>query len=386
MADRNIPYITLDIWLIIIKYLQPQDVLNSASTCRNWYKSLTNQTVWREVYNTILPEYASDHFCVPYLVENAKRLDINHMNGSEPTYLDYWPQSFKQRTVYLQHVMHVQSKAVKALRENTSSFEEDSKDPIFDMARIKEMEDIMKSAMPIDLVVYMYHFAHHLPVIQFGNEKAEDVLPIASGEAFESTDEWRYLYDKFDIRQYMRHRPRTPQFRLQEVSKTTMKYMLQFKFAPFAQLDDYECDDLKSGLTVMLSKNNSPPADLPAFVATDGYEINLERTVNSIGKAFIMHSQDGGYVLQYIGESFTDYFVQYTGVALNYGKVPLWLGEGIGDLTVDLPRDNSPRISVLLPQPIDCWDINSYFPTYFTHEKDIINDFSWKDKHLKNVK
>ena len=282
--------------------------------------------------------------------------------------------------------MHVQSKAVKALRENTPSFEENSKAPILDMARIKEMEDIMQSAMPIDLVVYMYHFAHHLPVIQLGIHKEEDALPIASGEAFESTDEWQKLYDKFDIRHYMRYRPRTPQFRLQKVSRTTMNYMLQFKFAPFAQLDDYECDDLKSGLTVMLSKNDSPPADLPPFVATDGYEINLESTINSIGKAFIMHSQDGGYVLQYVGESFTDYFVQYTGVALNYGKVPLWQEEGIGDLTVDLPRDHSPRISVLLPQPIDCWDINSYFPTYFTHEKDLICDFSWKEKHLKNFK
>ncbi|CAO3694007.1 unnamed protein product [Umbelopsis ramanniana] len=378
MADHNTPYIPLDIWLTVFKYLQPQDLLNSASTCRTWYKSLTNQTVWREAYNAILPEYASDHFCIPYLVGNAKRLDINHMNGSEPTYLDYWPQSFKQRTVYLQHVMHVQSKALKALRENTSSFEENSTAPIFDMARIKEMEDIMQSAIPIDLVVYMYHFTHHLPVIQIQDESEEDVPPIASGVAFESTDQWQKLYEHFDIREYMRYRPRTPRFRLQEVSRTTMKYMLNS--------NDYECDGLKSGLTVMLSKNDSPPADLPPFVATDGYEINLESTINSIGKAFIMHSQTGGYVLQYVGESFTDYFLQYTGVALTYGKVPLCSGEGKGDLTVDLPRDHSPRISVLLPQPIDCWDINSYFPTFFTHEKDFICDFNWKEKYLKNVK
>lgn len=386
MADCSTPYIPLDIWLILIEYIQPQDVLNSASTCRNWYQTLTNQTLWQEVYCNILPGYASDHFCIPYLVENAKRLDINHMIGSEPTHLDYWPQSFKQRTVYLQHVMHVQSQAVKVLRESTSSFEETSKAPIFDMARIRGMEDIMESAMPIDLVVYMYHFAHHLPVIQPEISKAEDALPIASGEAFESTEEWQKLYDKFDFRHYMRHRPRRPQIRLQKVSRTTMDYMLRFRFAPFAQLDDYGCFDLKSGLAVMLSKNNSPPADLPAFVTIDDYEIDLESTINSIGKAFMVQSQEGEYGLRCVGESFTDYFVQYAGVALKYGQVPLWQEEGNGDLTVNLPRDQSPRISVLLPQPTDCWDINSYFPTYFTHEKDLVIDFHWKEKPLKNVK
>ncbi|CAO3694004.1 unnamed protein product [Umbelopsis ramanniana] len=281
--------------------------------------------------------------------------------------------------------MQVQSKAVKALRENTPSFEEHIKAPIFDMARIKEMEDIIQSAMPIDLVVYMYHFAHHLPAIQTGRYKDEDVLPIASGDVFESRDEWQKLHNTFDIRRYVRHHPSTSQFHLQEVSCTTIEYMLQFKFTPFAQLDENGGEDDKSGLAVMLSKNDSPPADLPPFVAADEYEINLEGTINSIGKAFILTSHEGVYVLQYIAESFTDYFLQYTGVALNYGEVPHFLDEGTGDLCVDLPRDNSPRMSVLLPQPIDCWDIDSYFPTYFTRWNYLIFDTPWKEEFFNNV-
>ncbi|KAI8579913.1 hypothetical protein K450DRAFT_239705 [Umbelopsis ramanniana AG] len=384
MTESKVSYIPLEIWLIIIKYLQPQDVLNSASTCRDWYKPLTNQILWQEVYKAILPEYATDHFCITDMVKNVKRLDINLLDGSEPTYLHCWPESFKQRTVYLQHIIHVQSKAVKALRENTQTFEKDIKAPILDMVRIKEMEDSAKSALPIDLVIFMYYFAHHLPVIQ-PETMEEGILPLASGEQFETTYDWLKLYDKFNVRRYMRSRPRTPAYRLQKVSPATMKYMLQFNFAPFAQVDEYECDDVRAGLSVMLSKNNEPPADLPPYAATEGYEINLEKTVNSIGKVFFIYSQYCGYMVQYLAESFTDYLMQYTGTALKYGEVPQYEEAGVADLHVDLPRDQSPRTSILLPQPIDCWDISSYFPTYFTQEHNTISHFSWKKLHFKNV-
>jgi hypothetical protein len=58
--------------------------------------------------------------------------------------------------------------------------------------------------------------------------------------------------------------------------------------------------------------------------------------------------------------------MQYTGVALEYGSVPQFESHmEANDLIVPLPRDQSPRNSVLLPQPTN-WDIGNYLPTYFT--------------------
>jgi hypothetical protein len=54
--------IPLEIWLTMIKYRQPQGVLHYASTFRDWHKPLTNQIVWQEAYNAILPEYANRPF------------------------------------------------------------------------------------------------------------------------------------------------------------------------------------------------------------------------------------------------------------------------------------------------------------------------------------
>jgi hypothetical protein len=96
------------------------------------------------------------------------------------------------------------------------------------------MEDYIQPALPIDPVIFMYYLAYHRPVIQAKMMVEEDVLSFATGEQFETTYSWRKLYDKLDIRPYMQYCPRTPQFRLQKVSPTTMKYMLLFKGAPFA--------------------------------------------------------------------------------------------------------------------------------------------------------
>jgi hypothetical protein len=78
----------------------------------------------------------TDHFCITDLIENAIRLDINLLDGSELRYFDYWPQSSKQRTEYLQHVIYVHCRE-NTLREHTQSFEEDIKAPIHDIVRIK---------------------------------------------------------------------------------------------------------------------------------------------------------------------------------------------------------------------------------------------------------
>jgi hypothetical protein len=372
MLNRSKPFIPLDVWLDITPHLQPQDVLNASMTCRDWYIGLAHQRVWQAIYDTVLPGYPSNNFLIPHSVENVKRLDFIPLDDDEPHFLEHWPQSWKQRTVYVQHIIHIQSSAVSVLRKRTNTFEEDiAEEPFNDITKINDMEQFLDSAHPIDLVIFMYHFAHHLRVKQ-PDRYAELVMPLASGTQFDADWVWKKMVNMFDIKQFDRECSRVRPKRMENFPQPAADFFFSLKLAPFARYSEYEGDGHKDGLFVMLSKNDLPPSDLPDHVANNEYRINFSNICNGLGKVFYVSVMEPyKYQIHYVSESFTDYFIHYTGVALEYGSVPQYeLHMGVNDLIVPLSRDQSPRKSILLPQPKD-WDIGSYFPTYYTQERNI---------------
>ncbi|KAH8552968.1 hypothetical protein BGW37DRAFT_487889, partial [Umbelopsis sp. PMI_123] len=235
------------------------------------------------------------------------------------------------------------------------------------------MEEYLESALPIDLVLFMFHFAHHLLVRQ-PEQDMEVVMPLASGAQFETKDKWRKLIDKLDIQHFHEKCEVDNATQMKNMSHTTENFFLQLRIAPFAQYTQYEYEfelnDQRGVLSVMLSKNSLLPPDLPGHIANKVYQVNFENMENGAGKVFFaLVNSYSELEMTYVSESFTDYLIQYTGVALEYGEVPRQGSYGVNDLVVPLPRDQKPRQSILLPQPID-WDIGSYFPTYFTQEPD----------------
>ncbi|KAI8579912.1 hypothetical protein K450DRAFT_239703 [Umbelopsis ramanniana AG] len=159
---------------------------------------------------------------------------------------------------------------------------------------------------------------------------------------------------------------------MQNFPQSAAEFFLSLKLAPFARYSEYDCDGHKDGLFVMLSNNDLPPSDLPDHVANNQYRINFDNVCNERAKVFYVSvASVYHYHIRYISESFTDYLIQYTGLALECGSVPQYeLHMGVNDLIVSLPREQSPRESILLPQPKD-WDIGNYLPTYFTQERDL---------------
>lgn len=372
MSNRSKPFVPLDVWLSITPHLQPQDVLNASMTCRDWYNGLAHQRVWQPIFDTVLPGYPSNHFLIPQSVENAKRLDFIPLDGNELRFLDQWPQSWKQRTVYVQHVIHVQSSAVSELRKRTNSFEEEiDAQPFNDITKINDMEEYLNSALPIDLVIFMYYFAHHLRVKQ-PDRYSELVMPLASGTQFEADWTWKRMVNMFDIKRFDQECSRVRPKRMENFPQSAADFFFTLKLAPFSRYSEYDCDGHMDGLFVMLSQKDLPPPDIPDHVANNEYNINFNNMHNGLGKVFYVSVMDPyKYWIHYVSESFTDYLMQYTGVALEYGSVPEYeLHMGANDLIVPLSRDQSPRNSVLLPQPNN-WDIGNYLPTYFTQERSI---------------
>lgn len=360
-------FVPLDIWVDITHHLQAQDVVNASMACRCWYKELAHQKLWEATYRSILPKYPIGHFLVPDLVENAKRFDFIPLDGSEPQVLDRWQQSYKQRTIYLLHIIYVQSSCVQALRERTSSFVDPSPEPYYTVSRINKLEAFLDATLPIDFVIFMAFYAHQVRTDKQLHDNMS--MSIASGWGFDHETDWQMIAEEFNPRRFDKGREVDGDTRLENISRTAEAFLRQLKIIPFSNVSNDDPDYERVFLSLMLSKNDCPSPNLPDSITNDAYAVNFENMTNGAGKVFInIVIEETHFKMHYVSESFTDYFIQYTGVALEYGEVPKDRMIGSMDLSARLPNDQSPRRSILLPQPVD-WDIGNYFPTYFTSEE-----------------
>ncbi|KAI9284748.1 hypothetical protein BC943DRAFT_325522 [Umbelopsis sp. AD052] len=351
-----------DLWMNITSYLQVQDVLNASMSCRAWYRQLAHQSLWEKVYTSILPGYPTDHFRINHDISNCVRPEFVSMDGNESVMLKKWHKtSWKQRAVYLAHILRVQSTVIATMRQKTKTFLDVPARPLHDVERINRFERTYGTTFPIDFVTFAIYFAHHLRVDQ--SNRHEPSMGLVSGECFENPHLWKYWVDKFNFPALDSELPIMIEG-YGPLQDQTFRNMMIF---PFSQLT--KCDELNKAqfLGMSLSKDNSFPPMRPKdgrlpHVPDDS---NLQDASGFVYRASFTALQEKTYGLDGLCESFTDYLVQYTGVVLEYGDVPQYGRIGFVDLMTRLPREHCPKISILLPHALD-WDIGSYLPTEFS--------------------
>lgn len=99
---------------------------------------------------------------MPVKIERAKRLGPSYLGTSDDTIeLVDWKVSWKQRTVYVSHAMHIQQELVSTLTQRTNIFVP-STAAIHNASSITKMERSLGATLPMDFVIFLTHFAHHL--------------------------------------------------------------------------------------------------------------------------------------------------------------------------------------------------------------------------------
>jgi F-box-like len=357
-------FLNYDLWMNITSYLQVQDVLNVSMACRAWYRQLAHQSLWEKVYTSILPGYPTDHFRTNHDISICARPEFVSLDGNGPVMLnDWYKTSWKQRSVYLAHIIRVQSTVISTMRQKTKTFLDIPSQPLHDVERINRFERTYGATFPIDFVIFAIYFAHHLRVDQFNRH--EPSMGLVSGECFENPHLWKYWADKFNFAALdLGHSEPIMMEGYGLLQDQAFRNMMIF---PFSQLT--KCDELNKAqfLGMSLSKDNSFPPMRPK----DGRlpilpdDSNLEDASGFVYRASFTALQEKTYGLEALCESFTDYLIQYTGVVLEYGDVPQYGRVGFVDLMIGLPREHRPKVSILLPHALD-WDIGSYLPTEFT--------------------
>jgi hypothetical protein len=363
MKNQNIS-ICVDIWCNIVQHLEPRDALNAAATCQTWYLDLSNQAIWEVVCKNCLPGYPEEHFVVPDAIKKIKRHDFVFLNSRNTRTLHDWTQSWKQRVVYLAHIMNIQWSAVEALNTRTYVFLEEP-EPLHDIDRVNLLEGILGKPLPIDFVIFMTYYAEHLV---FGDvDQYHDYATLASGYQFENEDIWlNFIEEEFTFEDFDQDGLSNQTTKLDGIQE----FYGQMVAIPFSQPHLRQFDRLSYSLFLMLSSNTDYQPDMANEMNDEDYVKDMASMVNGVGKVFFAHREFECWIsITYVSESFTDYLIQYTGTILEYGELPTAAkGE---DLAIPLQRKFAPRQSILLPQPPD-WDIGQYLPSNFTFD-----NFRW---------
>lgn len=363
MSSTGISVMNFDVWVHVARYLQPADAINMCLTCRTLYKDFSHQAIWQAVYDSLLPGYPVSQFLVPDIVQKIERPDFLPLDGSKPHILEDWTQCMKQRIVYLNHVIFIQSNAVAALTNRTTNFMEPTPQPLYDMDRIDRLEQLVKAALPIDFVIFMTRYAHFLRIRQ--QESGDDYMTLTSGERFENEYMWLdFLEDECNFEVFDQDRMPNRDISFENIED----FFCQMKAATFSHHVRYDFDRFSITLYMMLSSNLEHVPEPLTRESNAAYKEDLKQMVNGAGKVFVAHREFECWCdVRYVAESFTDYMIQYTGIVLEYGRPPRPGELGSLDLLVPLPRDHSARPSILMPQPHQ-WEIGKYLPTYFTQE------------------
>lgn len=361
MSSQGNRTIISHVWLNIVRFLKPEDALNVSMVCRSWYMQFTDQALWEVVCKSILAGYNTEHFMVPYIIETIKR--PSPLDGSRVRVLENWTHSWKQRTVYLKHIMYIQSSAVATLRTRTDIFMEVPTDPWCNMEKVNVLERYMAAPLPIDFVIFMAYYAQQLRIVP--DPHGLQFTTLASGGLFDDEELWLdFVEEEFNFAVFDQGGFTTGGTEFGNIKD----FFCQMTAIPFAQPAKYDFDRFSLNVYLMLSKNLDHYPDILRQNSNAAYIEDLRSMINGAGKVFFAHREFENWCdFRYVAESFTDYMIQYTGVVLEYGMIPPLYQFGSYDMLIPLPRDQSPRQSILLPQPKE-WDIGNYLPTYFLCE------------------
>lgn len=167
----SLPTLPLELRLRISHYLSAHEILCATSSCKTLYQLFAHEDIWNKAYRSLLQGYPDHKFVVTSLVRMTKRLD--YLTFEKPLtikWLDEWCTSWKQRTIFILHIIKIQSEVVSAIRQRTDIFGQPKDAPLFNAEFIADMESYVRADFPIDFVIYLQRFAHQVTFPTLENE------------------------------------------------------------------------------------------------------------------------------------------------------------------------------------------------------------------------
>lgn len=292
--------IPLDIWHVIAEFLTIQDLLNASASCKGWYRSVTTEKLWKAVYRHLMKGYSLDQFVVPDQVKNAKRpksVQFNPSQTSMPEKLEDWTKSWKQRSVFLNHVMKIQKEVVSALRQKRPEDFITLDAPIYDASRVLRLEENMGAAFPIDFVFFMLHFAHDLSGKDDGSYNP--IITLASGNHFREDSR---LMEEIRRLQFRKHSTSSNHH-------TDCDFLAQTKFVCMASPCDVGMEYGQDCLTLLIQNAAEGHDQGPDVFRTHYQMVDYKAIKQGLGKVSVIADIFQSCRRVYcISESFTDTF------------------------------------------------------------------------------
>ncbi|KAI8575643.1 hypothetical protein K450DRAFT_260819 [Umbelopsis ramanniana AG] len=375
--NRNLP---LEIAQQIAELLTARDLINAGSSWSFFYASFSSEKIWQTAYTKLLDGYPIDQFVITDAVRNVKRLKFIQFDALEDSkfcHLEDWVQSWKQRCVFAVHILHVQGQMVSVARQKSEEFKPPRSTPLYDSAFIQSIEAEAGAPLPIDFVLYLLNFAHHLTC---GVDKNVPKMGLASGSTFTDESNWRRVIKLTQFRnKHEADHDFIQEERLEGLSEATIDFLNHTKIVCFS-LTEHRYNNGLEYLSLLVSTKSDLQDQLPPFVDKDTLHVDLQAMDKGIGKVFTggmwatdtFHfrppdDMDDRYQLFPTAESFTDYWIQYIATIITIGKLPSLDMPGYNDLMTGLPRSPGIPMSVLLPQGKG-WSVANYLPIYYSWE------------------
>lgn len=361
----------LEIALQIAELLTAQDLLNAGSSWKFFYATFANEKIWETAYTKLLDGYPVDHFIITDAVRNVKRpkfVQFDALEDSTFCQLEDWVQSWKQRCVFAVHILQVQGQMVSAAHQKSQWFKPPRSTPLYDSAFIQNIESEAEAPFPIDFVLFLMNFAHHLT---FDIDKDQPRAALASGSTFADESKWRDVIESTQFCNYNDADPENIQEeRLEGLSEATIDFLNQTKTVCFSLAASVDDGVGHNFLSLLVSTKSDLQDQLPPLVDKETLRVDLQAMDKGIGKVFgNVTWAEATYQLFPIAESFTDYLIQYIATVITTGRVALYEENGYNDLMTALPRSQGLPVSVILPQGKG-WDVANYLPIYYSWEKE----------------
>jgi F-box-like len=163
MTDlRRLP---TELWCNICTSLDLDDIISANRTCKTWYASLNDTNVWEVALRRTLSGYPLERITVPSVLSQLERpasMDFSKP-GQTAVNLEDWTHSYKQRAIFLTHVIKVQKELIGIMRSRTTGlYTTEESEPLFNGRYLAEIEDQAGGYIPFDLVIYLVKFSHLL--------------------------------------------------------------------------------------------------------------------------------------------------------------------------------------------------------------------------------
>jgi phosphoribosyl-ATP pyrophosphohydrolase len=281
--------------------------------------------------------------------------------GQTAVNLEDWTQSYKQRAIFLTHVIKVQQELIGIMRSRTTGlYTTGESESLFNGTYLAEIEDQAGGYIPFDLVIYLIKFSHLL-VPQCLPDVDHRMFALACTSHFTNPYIWKSNnrettfagYENMALRvtEEMRQRNIRVADIHEAVDEETLEYLRGLKTLVFSTAP--EDGDLRYHLQVLLDVSKSETSGVAKNLKTRSLDVNMAKLRGGTGRVFATRiTFETIYQLTWVAESFTDYLIQYAGLIVKYQRPPYFDWEGFEDFATNSARNQNLPISVLLPQSL----------------------------------